>query len=193
MFLPVVSRGVQPAEEFALDGSGSAEAPIEEFFQEHYGRIVNMLARLTGNRAQAEEVASEVFARLARRRVRFALGHSRTAWLYRVATNAGLDALRVNTRRRKREEEAVREAARTAVAEGALENMLREERRARVRAVLSKLKPRDAELLLLRSSGLAYRELAEAVGIRESSVGTMLARAEAEFERRYRAAYGVER
>ena len=68
--------------------------------------------------------------------------------------------------------------------------MLREERRARVQAVLQGLKPRDAQLLLLRSDGLAYRDLAEAVGVSASSVGTMLARAEGEFERRYRARYG---
>jgi RNA polymerase sigma-70 factor (ECF subfamily) len=52
------------------------------------------------------------------------------------------------------------------------------------------LKPRDAQLLLLRSSGLAYRELAETVGVNPNSVGTLLARAEAEFERHFRARYG---
>ena len=60
----------------------------------------------------------------------------------------------------------------------------------RVRAVLGALKPREAQLLLLRSSGLAYRELAATLGIAPASVGTLLARAEAEFERRFRARYG---
>jgi DNA-binding CsgD family transcriptional regulator len=56
--------------------------------------------------------------------------------------------------------------------------------------VLALLKPREAQLLLLRASGLAYRELAEATGIHPNSVGTLLARAEAEFERKFRARYG---
>ena len=68
--------------------------------------------------------------------------------------------------------------------------MLAEERRVRVRSVLGTLKPREAQLLLLRASGLAYRELAGTLGIEAASVGTMLARAEAEFERRFRARYG---
>ncbi len=72
----------------------------------------------------------------------------------------------------------------------ALDAMLREERRARVRAVLSALKPRDAQMLLLRADGLAYRELAETLGIQPGSVGTLLARAEAEFERKFRSRYG---
>ena len=45
---------------------------------------------------------------------------------------------------------------------------------------------------MLRAEGLAYKELAEALGIHSGSVGTLLARAEAEFERRYRSRYGEE-
>ena len=68
-----------------------------------------------------------------------------------MATNAGLDALRSNARRRRREQEAGVEALRTAPSGNALEGMVREERCARVRTVLSGLKPRDAQMLLLRS------------------------------------------
>jgi RNA polymerase sigma factor (sigma-70 family) len=68
--------------------------------------------------------------------------------------------------------------------------MLREERRARVRETLGDMKPRDAQILLLRAEGLSYRELAETVGVSASSIGTLLARAEAEFERKFRERYG---
>ena len=57
---------------------------------------------------------------------------------------------------------------------------------------LAILKPREAQLLLLRANGLAYRELAQTLGIQPGSIGTLLARAEAEFERKYRARYGGE-
>jgi DNA-directed RNA polymerase specialized sigma24 family protein len=67
---------------------------------------------------------------------------------------------------------------------------LQQERCAQVQDVLAALKPRDAQLLLLRAAGCAYRELAEALGSQAASVGTLLARAEVEFERRYRARYG---
>ena len=191
-----VTTGVQPAEEFILEPSGSRVASVdrpaawlESVFHEQYGRMVAMLARLTGDRAQAEEIASDVFCKLARR------GDSgdrpeRLAWLYRVAMNAGLDAVRANARRRRRELEAVAESARTSSVAGALDEMLARERRDRVQAVLATLKPRDAQLLLLRSAGLAYRELAETMGINPGSVGTLLARAEAEFEKKFRARYG---
>jgi len=192
----IVLRNVQP-EEIALSaveagsaGDSCAGAWVETLFRQHYARIVSMLARLTGDRAQAEEIAGDVFHKLSQRP---GLLHSRddiTAWIYRVATNAGLDALRTNSRRRQREEAAGREGLYAAAPVDALNAMLREERRMRVRYVLGTLKPREAQLLLLRASGLAYRELAQTLGIGPGSVGTLLARAEAEFERRFRSRYG---
>jgi len=194
-----VLRGVQPAEEFALPAAGGGSertsgrtggARLEAVFREHYPRLVGLLARLTGDRGQAEEIAADVFSKLAGRPF---LLHDRddwTPWVYRVATNAGLDALRSNTRRKRREEEAQAAILRAGGAPDALQEMLREERRARVQSVLASLKPRDAQLLLLRAEGLSYREVAEAMGMQAASVGTLLARAEAEFERKFRARYG---
>ncbi len=192
--MDTVIRVVQPAEEFALDRSqgeqGRGASWFDSLFHEHYPRITSMLARLTGDRGQSEEIAADVFCKLSRHWSLLEGKKELTAWVYRVAMNAGLDALRSNSRRRRREQEAGSEVARTAAAGGALEGMLREERCGRVREVLGSLKPRDAQMLLLRSNGLAYKEVAEAMGVPAGSVGTMLARAEAEFERKFRARYG---
>jgi RNA polymerase sigma-70 factor, ECF subfamily len=191
----IVARGVmevvQPAEEFALDppvdgAAMESAAPLEEVFCAHHARIVGMLARVTGDRGAAEDIAGDVFCKLAERPPQGKSAAVVAAWLYRVAANAGFDALRRRSRRQRREEAATSEHLRLAERPGALEDVLRQERRTRVRAALADLKPRDAQLLLLRSGGMSYRELAEAVGVAPASVGTMLARAEAEFERRFR-------
>jgi RNA polymerase sigma-70 factor (ECF subfamily) len=47
------------------------------------------------------------------------------------------------------------------------------------------MRPREAQLLILRHSGLAYKEIAAALGVAPGSIGTLLARAEKEFERLY--------
>jgi RNA polymerase sigma-70 factor (ECF subfamily) len=184
----VVFKSVQPAELALTANEQPAGVWIDAVFREHYHRVVALLVRLTADRAQAEELASDVFCKLARHRGVEA--EALLPWIYRVATNAGLDALRVNARRRRREEVAGAEGIRLGGQKSALDGMLRQERCAQVRAVLGTLKPRDAELLLLRAEGMAYRELAEALGVQPGSVGTLLARAEAEFERRFRARYG---
>src|SRR5579863_9611265 len=128
-----VLRSVQPAEEFALTPPGSgagriAGARLEAMFREHYPRIVGLLARLTGDRGQAEEIAADVFSKLAGRPLLLKDREDCTPWMYRVATNAGLDAIRSNSRRRRREEEAQAAMLRTGVQADALKDMLREER-----------------------------------------------------------------
>lgn len=185
----IVIANVERAGELALTPTGAGDG-FESLFHEHYPRIVGMLARLTNDRGQAEEIAADVFCKLSRRSTLFQRGDSLTPWIYRVATNAGLDAWRSNSRRRRREQSAQAEELRLTAPADALGDLLREERCARVRTVLAEMKPRDAQLLLLRANGLAYRELAETAGIHPNSVGTLLARAEAEFERRYRACFG---
>jgi RNA polymerase sigma factor (sigma-70 family) len=188
--MEIVLRGVQPAKELALspaeaETDGRAPVWFDALFREHYPRVVAMLARLTGDRGQAEEIASDAFCKLSKSEAGFGV-----PWLYRVATNAGIDALRRNARRREHEQAAHVESLRSATANCALERILSEERRARVQAVLAEMKPRDAQLLVLRADGLAYRELAESLGVQASSIGTMLARAEAEFEQKFRARHG---
>jgi RNA polymerase sigma-70 factor (ECF subfamily) len=192
--IDIVLRGVQP-EEITLSAAEAGSAggrravSVESLFREHYARIVRMLSRLTGDRAHAEEIAADVFHKLSQRPELLAGQDDLTAWIYRVSTNAGLDGLRTNSRRRQREEAAGADVH-GAAPPNALENILREERCSRVREVLGGLKPREAQLLLLRANGLAYRELAQTLGVEPGSVGTMLARAEAEFERKFRARYG---
>jgi len=51
--------------------------------------------------------------------------------------------------------------------------------------VLSNMSERDTQLLILRHSGMAYKEIAAALKVAPTSVGTLLTRAEAEFERLY--------
>jgi RNA polymerase sigma-70 factor (ECF subfamily) len=48
-----------------------------------------------------------------------------------------------------------------------------------VRQALAHLPVHSAAVLLLRHSGLSYTEVAEAMGVKTSNVGTMLRRAEA--------------
>src|SRR3954464_13441620 len=176
--------------EIAAMPAETSGAWFDAIFREHYSRVVALLARLTGDRSQAEEIAADVFCKMSQRGPLGVHGDDPAPWIYRVATNAGLDALRSTTRRRRREDAAGSETLRLAGQGTALDEVLREERCARVREVLGGLKPRDAQLLLLRAEGLAYREVAEALGMQPGSVGTLLTRAEAEFERRFRQRYG---
>jgi RNA polymerase sigma-70 factor (ECF subfamily) len=67
---------------------------------------------------------------------------------------------------------------------------LQTEKQLHVRAVLSRLPARDAELLLLRSDGLSYQEIAEVLNLNPRSVGKLLSRAQEAFRKGYIKRYG---
>jgi RNA polymerase sigma factor (sigma-70 family) len=159
------------------------EADFRAIFQQHYARIVDILVRLLGDRAQADDVANDAFLRLYRQPTLQNDGNV-GGWLYRTATNLGVDTLRMSSRRRQHEQAASR-VARENIQAGPLDDLLREERRRRVRHVLSFLKPAQAQLLILRSAGFSYKEIADVLEVKASSVGTMLNRAEEEFRDHY--------
>ena len=160
------------------------EAEFEAIFREHYGRIVRVTRRVLRRDSEAEEVCAEVFLRLYRTGPGVAADGLVGAWLYRTATRASIDVLRAN-RRRGAEIEDDGAMQSEDPAEGPLTLLLRQERIAEVRDVLANLKVDKAQLLLLHHSGLTYQEVAQALRVNVHSVGTKLARAEAEFSALY--------
>lgn len=162
---------------------------FEEIFLEHYGRIIAALCRLLGDRGRAEELANEVFLKLYRRPLPPRQDGNIGGWLYRAAMNMGIDALRAAARRREYESQAGRIQTETQLPASPLDELLREERRKQVRATLARMRPAQAQILLLRSTGLSYQELGNALGVALGSVGTMLNRAETEFQKKYKQRY----
>jgi len=171
------------------------DCAFEALYLEHHDRVVSVLLRVVGDRTQAEELANDVFWRLYRQPIVPGPDGNVGGWLYRTSTNLGIDALRAAARRRVYERSAGELGRQTGSAGGGgdpLNEVLRAEQRGKVRAVLARLKPNQAQILILRASGFSYKELADILGVKGGSVGTMLARAEAEFHRAYVEAYGRE-
>jgi RNA polymerase sigma factor (sigma-70 family) len=166
------------------------EADFRVVFLQHYARIVAILVRLLGDRSLAEEVANDAFWRLYHKPA-LQIDGNVGGWLYRTASNLGIDALRASGRRRQYEGTAGRLVEERTVA-GPLDDLLREEKRRRIRSVLASIKPAQAQLLILRNSGLSYKELADALDVKMSGIGTMLIRAEEEFRNRYLALHPKE-
>jgi RNA polymerase sigma-70 factor (ECF subfamily) len=159
---------------------------LEAIFRAQYGRIARVIARVVRDHARAEELAVEVFLKLWRNEQ--AQGDNAEGWLYRVAVRAGLDELRRQARR-ARYESLIGFVRGTPTPE---EIHTATEEQERVRLVLGAVEPRQAELLLLRSDGLSYEEVASALELNPASVGTLLSRAQRAFREEYIKRYGEE-
>ncbi len=161
------------------------EDPFERIFHLYWPKVYAMLARLLDS-DEAEDLALETFLRLHQRPWQWKDEQNLRNWLYRVALNLGLNALRSQQRRRHYEAQAGMSASQNPTLREPEMALERAQERQHVRLALAQMKPRSAQLLILRYSGLSYAEIAAALNIRLGSVGTLLARAEAEFEQRYR-------
>jgi RNA polymerase sigma-70 factor (ECF subfamily) len=169
------------------DVSSSSQAfDFERVFLTQFPHIARIIASIVRNPARAEDVTVEVFWKLWRHPK--AHGSNAAGWLYRTAIRMSLDELRRQSRREKYERLFSTYQANPNPEQLYFENQTQ----CRVNQVLAALKPRHAELLLLRSEGLTYEEIARHLGLNASSIGSLLARAQNAFRREYTKRYGCE-
>lgn len=144
---------------------------FEAAFHDHNASLFRYAHRLLGDADVASDVVQESFIRLLRHPMPDA---EVRRWLFTVATNLVRDHARMESRRQRLLAE--RYSAPRADP-GPEEAASRAERIAAVRSALSRLRPRDQAMLLMREEGFRYAEIAEAIGVAPGSVGTLLARA----------------
>jgi RNA polymerase sigma-70 factor, ECF subfamily len=171
--------------------SNDAQLDLEAIFEAQYERIARVIARVIRDPGRAEELAVEVFLKWSRSpwaRDSKTQGSKAEAWLYRTAARMALDELRKQARRNRYDGLSawVRKPPTPEELHAAAEEQNK------VRAVLGALAPRQAELLLLRSQGLNYDELASTLDLNPASVGTLLGRAQQAFRKEYVEKYGEE-
>ena len=162
-------------ERVAVHGPGrnAVRADLDAVFRRDYQLVVGVAARVLGSRDQAEDVAQEVFLSYGRSSV--PAGEAR-GWLCVAAAHTALNLLRSGRRRVSREEAAA--AVDDAVVSDVADAVVTLEERDRVRAALVKLPRKQAVALVLRHSGLSYADVAAALDLSPTSVGTTVRRAE---------------
>jgi RNA polymerase sigma-70 factor (ECF subfamily) len=150
------------------------EDPFARLFASEYGKVVAVANRVLADRAEAEDVAQEVFLDFHRRHSPNA-GYA-SAWLHRAAVHTALNRIRSRRRRERRELADSNNRERTVLDPQAMVEV--EEDRRQVRRALSRLPQKAASVLALRYSGLSYVEVGAALGVGANQVGTLLRRAE---------------
>lgn len=161
----------------------SFDETFATLFRERFTMLYRYLKRMSGDSALADDVAQESFVRL---HARGTMPADPAAWLVSVANNMVRDEHRSDKRHRRLLALWVAPAEESRRTPPSDARVLAQEREAAVRRALDVLPPRDRRLLILRHEGFSYREIAEALGVAPSSVGTLLARATAALTTAYR-------
>jgi len=181
-------RGVDAdGDAVAAEAAPDDALDFDTMFALHFARVARVVGRVVRDHGRAEDLAVDAFVKWWRHRD--SKGERTVGWLYRVAVRLALDELR-RTARHSRLERVIG-ALRWAPPTPEELHTVHDEQQ-RVRLVLSTLRRRDAALLLLRSDGLAYDELALALGLNPASIGTLISRAQRAFRTEYVRRYGSE-
>lgn len=158
-----------------------ADALAGHLFEQHHVEVFAYLARMLNDREWAQDLAQETFVQAYRSRDQLAALQNPRAWLYRVATNLALNALK-----RKRRfawlpwewHEGRNSAPDPAEAVS---------KQAQVEAALATLSPdHRAPLLLYAHYGFKVAEVAEALNLSEGAARMRLQRAREQFRQAYR-------
>jgi RNA polymerase sigma factor (sigma-70 family) len=159
---------------------------FDEAFTLHHRAVFRTARAVVRDSALAEDVTQEVFLRLYRNLHATPGDELLRAWLLRVTLNVARNTLRGQNRSIARENKYSRDT----VGEGWMAAAPEEKYERKIeleeaRRALDKIKEPMRSCLLLKQQGLSYREIATSLSIKESNVGSLVARGRQQFARVY--------
>ena len=157
---------------------------FEEAFTLHHRTVFRAARSVVQDAGLAEDVTQEVFIRLYKHIDTLPNLEMLRPWLIRVALNVAKNTLRGNIRANTRDENYVKETVDNSIFSVESEFEQKSEV-SEINRALSKVKEPLRSCLVLKQQGLSYREIAESLSLNETSIGTYVARARAEFMRFY--------
>lgn len=157
---------------------------FEEAFALHHRTVFRAARSVVQDAALAEDVTQETFLKLYKHQSSITDAEMLRPWLIRVAINVAKNTVRGNIRANTRDDNYVKE---TGLFEAAsIETDFEEQAGvSEIYRVLNKIKEPLRSCLILKQQGLSYKEIASSLELNETSIGTFVARARAEFARLY--------
>jgi RNA polymerase sigma-70 factor, ECF subfamily len=158
---------------------------LEQMFWAHHDRVLRAAYRITGNMADAEDVAQSVFLRLAAN-PQDAINNPES-YLYRAAINGALDLLRQRKGGREVELELASNVANSSPGASPERSLSDGEIRRWMRQALTELSPRTAEMFAMRYfEDRDNREIARLMSTSQAVVAVMLHHARGKLKKQLR-------
>lgn len=154
-----------------VDIPRAASESFDQVVRQRESQVLRIAYRMTGNWADAEDVAQEAFLRLHRRGINFEHEGACAAWLFRVTVNLCVD--RARSKRATFELQDLESQVPTAE-----QDAIREQEKRRLMAALAQLPPKERAAVVLREiEGLSSEEVAEILGSSSGTVRSQVANA----------------
>jgi len=172
--------------EIMLRVSAGEEAGFDLLLAKYRRPIVHYMFRMVHNQAIAEELAQEVFLRVYRSRQTYRAEARFSTWLYRIATNLGVNYARDHKQERAANnvylDEQDEETGTTPdVSDGSLsaeQQLLRQERMDAIRSHVMALPERQRNAVLMHKyQDMDYKQIGEVLQLSESATKSLLFRA----------------
>ncbi len=159
------------------DGNPDKREAFAELYNEFLPRVFRYIRYRVNSQQVSEDLTSVVFEKALVSFERYSSDRaSFSTWLFAIARNVVIDHFRARGRR----PQLSLEASQIDIASGEgspAELAEKKEEQARLQQALARLAPQEQDIISLKfASGLNNREIARALGISESNVGTRLYR-----------------
>jgi RNA polymerase sigma-70 factor (ECF subfamily) len=164
------------------------ESSFELLLARYRTPLIHFLGRMVRDPAMAEDLAQEVFLRVYRARKGYQPSAKFTTWLFRIATNLALNAVR--DQRHRQRDVSIEQPGETQDSEreqpldvadrrpGIVEALLERDRAAFIqRAILRLPEKQRAAVLMHKYHEMDYDQIAEALDCSESALKSLLFRA----------------
>jgi RNA polymerase sigma-70 factor (ECF subfamily) len=171
------------------------EASFRELVERNHARVIGLVHRfgITGA-VDAEDLAQEVFLRIYRARHSYKPTAKFTTWMFRIASNVSLNALRARSKRR--DDVSIEQLARSHDGPHTLPDpeapapdgkMQRTELRRQVQEAISELpEKQQMAVVLSKYEGMSYADVAQTLGCTTMAAKSLLARARENLKQRLR-------
>jgi RNA polymerase sigma-70 factor, ECF subfamily len=157
-----------------------------ELVQKFQHRLVGVMHHLVGQHQEAEDLAQEVFLRVYRHRKQYSPKAKFSTWLFHIANNLALNAIR-DRQRRKAQHLNVQESSLMPANKGpAPQQQLNQTELATViRAAMDELNERQRMAVVLNKfEDMSYEDIASVMGLTMKAVKSLLSRARGKLRER---------
>lgn len=151
---------------------------FQEIYEANYNTIFRVARKMMGNSDGIADIIQDVFVDLYTNMNNGLAIQNAESWLYRATCNKCIDRFR-----RQKRFVRINSSADNIIDVGRGD---KEDIKEAMNQVISSLKPREKALAVLYGEGMTYKEIAEATGLKLTSIGKMLSRTLLKIEKKFK-------